>query len=89
MPYLFVKQKVADFEKWYNVFKSHDDAQKDAGLKDLQLLRDNSDANTIVCIIKVDDIEKAKSFTEVPQVSDAQDKVGIIDKPEILILEDI
>ncbi len=62
MPYLLVKQYVEDFEKWYNVFKSHDDVQKEAGLKDLQLLRDNSDANTIVCIIKVNDIEKAKSL---------------------------
>lgn len=89
MPYLLVKQKVEDFEKWYNVFKSHEDAQKEAGLKDLQLLRDISDANTIVCIFKVDDIKKAKSFTDTPEASDAQNEAGMIGKPEILLLDEI
>ncbi|UCE18928.1 MAG: hypothetical protein JSV84_00830 [Gemmatimonadota bacterium] len=67
MPYLFVRQKVEDFERWYDGFKSHDEAHQEAGLKDLQLLRDVSDPNTVVCFFRVEDIEKAKVFTEPPK----------------------
>lgn len=89
MPYLMVKQKVEDYDKWYKVFNSYDEAQHEAGLKDLQLLRDVSDPNTIVCIFKVDDLEKAKAFTEAPHASDAQVESGIIGTPEVLWLKEI
>ena len=54
MPYLYVKQKVGDFEKWYTVFKSHEPAQKEAGLKDLKLFKDSDDENTIICMFRID-----------------------------------
>ena len=52
MPYLFVRQKVEDFDRWHDVFRSHGEAQKEAGLKDLQLLRDVSDPDTVVCLFR-------------------------------------
>ena len=50
MPYLYVKQKVADFDKWYSVFKSNEKAQQEAGFTELQLLRDVADPNIIVLL---------------------------------------
>ena len=42
-----------------------------------------------MCIFKVDDIEKAKSFTEAPQVSDEQNESGKIGAPEVFFLNEL
>lgn len=62
---------------------------QNAGLKDLWLLRDINDPNTIVCIFFIEDIKAAKAFTEAPQASAAQDESGIIGAPEVLFLDEI
>jgi len=89
MPYLFVRQRVADFDQWYSVFRSHAEAQKEAGLKDLQLLRDAADPNIIVCFFTVEDIDRARAFTEAPQASEAQKESGVIGDPDIIWLDEI
>lgn len=89
MTYLLVQHKVVDFDKWYSVFKSHAEAQRKAGLKDLQLLRDAEDPNIIVCFFKIDDMEKAKAFTESRHSHEAQKESGVIGEPEILLLDEI
>ncbi len=89
MNYLFVRQKVEDFDKWYAVFTSHAEAQRQAGLVDLQLLRDVSDPNTIVCFFRVEDLEKARAFTGSPDAEDAQVDSGIIGTPDVLWLGEI
>ena len=62
---------------------------QNAGLKDLWLLRDINDPNTIVFIFFIEDIQAAKAFTETPQASAAQYESGIIGAPEVLFLEEI
>ena len=89
MPYLLVRHKVADFDKWHSVFESHAEAQREAGLKDLQLLRDATDPNIVVCLFTVDDLTKAKAFTESQDSAEAQQKSGVIGVPEILLLKEI
>lgn len=89
MPYLFVRHRVADFDKWYSVFKSHDEAQRKAGLRNLQLLRDASDPNVVVCFFRVDDTDRARAFTETPQSRQAQEESGVVGKPEVLLLDEI
>lgn len=89
MAYLYVRQRVADFDHWYKIFKSHAQAQREAGLKNLQLLRDVADQNIIVCIFEVENLEKARAFTEAPEASIAQKESGIIGEPEVLFLEEV
>ena len=89
MPYLYVRQKVADFDQWYSVFRSHDGAQQEASLKDLQLLRDVGDPNIVVCFFKVDDVDKARAFIQSGDASEAQKESGMIGEPEVLWLNEI
>ena len=89
MPYLIIRHKVTDFDKWHSVFKSHDEAQRKAGLKDPQLLRDASNPDIVVCFFRVDDIDKAEAFTETPHSKKALKESGIIGEPEILLLHEI
>jgi hypothetical protein len=89
MPCLFVRQKVKDYDRWYKVFASHAEAQKEAGLRDLQLLRDVDDPNVVVCFFRVDNMKKARSFTEAPEASEAQTDSGMIGEPQVMWLNEI
>ena len=89
MPYLMVRQRVIDYDKWYAVFEAHAEAQRESGLVDLQLMRDVSDPNTIVCFFRVEDIARARDFTRSPEADSAKDKSGVIGTPEVLWLDEI
>ena len=89
MPYLLVRHRVADFDRWYSVFKSHAEAQREAGLSDLQLLRDAEDPNIIVCLFKVADMDKARAFTQSGDSHQAQKDSGVIGTPEVLLLKEL
>lgn len=88
MLYLFVRHKVADFDRWYSVFESHDEAQKEAGLHLLHLLRDTDDRNLVILLFRVDDLEKARAFLEAPSASEAAQNSGVIDVPEFSFLRE-
>ena len=89
MPYLIVKHKVKDFNQWLAVFESHAEAQKEAGFGEPQILRDYKDPNMVVCLFKVQDIMKARAFTQAPNVADVIEQAGVIGTPEGLWLEEL
>jgi hypothetical protein len=88
MHYLLCKHKVADFASWYKVFKSHAEAQQNAGLHLLHLLRNTTDPNYIVLLFRVEDPAKARAFTEAPSAREAAQTSGVIGQPEVLILSE-
>lgn len=87
MFYLLCKHKVADFTKWHQVFASHAEAQRKAGLH-LLLLRDTADPNLVVLLFRADDPQKARAFTETPNAHEAGQTSGVIGVPEILLLSE-
>ncbi len=89
MPYLIVKHKVKDFERWLAVFNSHAEAQKDAGFRDVQILRDYQDPNIVFCFFRVVDIVSARAFTQSPDAGDVMEQAGIIGTPEGTWLEEL
>jgi hypothetical protein len=88
MFYLLVKHKVADFAKWHAIFASHEEAQHQAGLHLLHLLRDTSDPKLVVMLFRADDPAKARGFTSAPEAGQAAHDSGVIGTPEILFLRD-
>ena len=89
MPFLIFRQKVEDYEKWLSHFLSQSEIYKEAGLYDRQLLLDVNDPDIVVCIFKVKDIEKAKEFTKNRPAEESKAESGIIDKQEILFLNEV
>lgn len=89
MPYLLVKQRITSFEGWYAAFKADAKAQKNAGLHDLVILRDMNDSNLIICIFKIDSLEKAKEFAGSPKSGELSEISGAVGPPEILFLEKV
>lgn len=88
MFYLLCKHKVADFTQWYRVFESHAEAQREAGLHLLHVLRDTTDPNLVVLLFRADDLNKARAFTQAPDAGKAAQVSGVIGVPEILFLND-
>ncbi len=89
MNYLLVKHKVASYEKWLEVFKSHEEIQKEAGFYDLQIMRDAADPNIVTVLFKVKDIGRAKEFTSSQSSSKAAVDAGVIGTPEGLWLKEV
>jgi len=88
MTYMLCKHRVHNFERWHEIFASHADAQKKAGLYLLYLLRGKDDPNLVVYLFRVDNITSARAFTEAPEASKAGEESGVIGKPEITLLND-
>jgi hypothetical protein len=88
MNYMLCRNRVQDFSRWYDVFRSHRDAQREAGLTLLHLLRDLSDPNNVVMFFSVADIDKARAFTGAPEARQAADLSGVLGTPELLLLSD-
>ncbi len=88
MHYLLVRHRVADFAKWHRVFVSHAEAQRDAGLHLLHLLRDSRDPNLVVMLFRADDPEAARAFTGSPDAREAAEVSGVIGVPEVSLLSE-
>jgi len=78
MFYLMARHKLADFDTWNRIFESHAEAQRNAGLHLLHVLREISDPNSVVALFEVDDLEKANAFTGAPGARDAGGQAGVI-----------
>ncbi len=88
MHYLLCQHKVEDYTKWRGVFDSHAEAQRESGLHLLHLLRDTADPNLVVLLFRVDDVSKARAFTQTPSAHEAGESSGVIGVPEISFLSD-
>lgn len=86
MHYLFIRHKVSDFEKWKPIYKAHEPVRQKAGLKEVQLLRSVDDANEVVLLFEVDDLEAAREFGQSSELHDAMQRSGVVDKPDVYFL---
>jgi hypothetical protein len=86
--YLLVKHGVADFTVWRGVFDSHAEAQREAGLELLHVLRDTGDRNLVVLLFRVHDLDRARAFVEAPSASESAEISGVIGVPEISFLSE-
>lgn len=89
MAYLYVRHRVADFDRWLRVFDSHAEAQKEAGFGDVQILREANDPEVVVLFFQVEDLEKARAFTSSPEAEKGKEDSGVIGEPEALWLEEM
>ena len=86
MPYVLVRQKVADFAKWKPVYDAHLPARQKAGLKEEHLLRNADDPNETIVLFEADDLQKAKEFAASADLREKMQEAGVVDKPDIYFL---
>ncbi|HSA94300.1 MAG TPA: hypothetical protein VLE48_14905, partial [Terriglobales bacterium] len=80
---MLVRHKVADFNAWKQVFDSHAEAQREAGLRVDRVLRNFDNANEVFILFEVTDVDKARGFVSSPMVPQVMKMAGVVDKPDI------
>ena len=79
MNHMLCRNRVVDFEQWHEVFASHAEAQRAAGLRLLNLWRSIEDSNNIFFVFEIESLEKAREFINNPEASKAGKISGILD----------
>jgi hypothetical protein len=79
MLYMLVRNKVADYGKWKQIFDSQAEANRAAGLTPAHLWRDAEDPNTVWFVLEVADIERAKQYLGAPESAEIGRAAGVID----------
>jgi heme-degrading monooxygenase HmoA len=88
MPYMLVRHKVADYEKWKPAFDTHGLTRQANGSRGGQLFRNASDPNELVALFEWDDLEKARQFAQSEDLREVMQGAGVVDHPDIYFLKD-
>ena len=86
MAFMLVRSKVRDFKTWKPAYDAHLPARNDAGLTEKYLLRSADDANEIVILFEVEDLNRAKTFAASADLRERMQESGVVDKPDIYFL---
>jgi len=89
VPYLLVRHKIKDFDKWKLIFDNYSTIREAGGSKGGLLFRNTDDPSEIVAIFKWDTIENARKFAESENLKKRMQVAGITEKPDIYILEEV
>lgn len=89
MSYLFVRHKIADYDKWKKAFDDHAEVREDAGSEGGKLFRNSDDPNEVMIFFEWKDLESAKKFAQSPNLKEVMQEAGVMDKPDIYHLEKI
>ena len=87
MPDVLVRHKVADFSKWKPVYDAHLPARKEAGIKEVHLLRNADDPNEVFIMSEVESLQKARDFSASSDLREKMQEAGVVDRPDIYFLE--
>jgi len=74
---------VKDYAKWRPVFDADSNERKAAGGQDLVVGRNADSANSILVVVKVSDLAKAKAMLADPKLKDKMNQGGVISKPDV------
>ncbi len=89
MASMFVRHRVADYEKWKTVFDEHEPARAAAGATAHSLHRDADDPNVLIIALRVADIARAKAFAGSDDLRAAMERAGVEGPPEFWFAEDV
>ncbi|MEO6730845.1 MAG: hypothetical protein ABIN01_06485 [Ferruginibacter sp.] len=84
---MIVQHKVANFAKWKQGYESHDSTRLAYGLHNYIIGKALNDANNVVVILKMDDVNKAKVLTGTQDIKDRMKNEGVIGTPSFEYLE--
>ncbi len=86
--HLLIRHVVSDYPSWKVAFDNHQGERQSHGLKELHILRDNTNQNHVTILFEAQDIEKAKAFATSENLRETMQKAGVVGNPEICYLSD-
>jgi quinol monooxygenase YgiN len=83
MTYLTVQHKVKDYNAWKKTFDNFEDTRRSGGERSYRIMRTEDDPNNLYVMFEWDSPENARSFFQSPELKDAMERAGVVDKPKI------
>ncbi len=78
-----IKHKVINFTKWKPAYDAHDSVRLSYGIHSYVVGRGIDDSNMVLVALKVDNVAKAKEFTQDAGLKRAMQKGGVVGQPSI------
>ena len=79
---LMIRYRVADFDKWKEVFDDHEGDRIGAGIVAHHINRAEDDPNSLAVYLAVGDIDKARAYAQSDELRQYMQDGGIIGTPE-------
>lgn len=86
MKYVLARHKVADFDRWQNVYDRDAEIRRQAGLKEVFVLRNTADPSEVFVLATVEDPTKAHAYSDTPDLARKMTEAGVTDLPDIVYL---
>jgi heme-degrading monooxygenase HmoA len=87
MTQMYVRHKVADFEKWKKVFEEVEPFRQKMGSSGSHVFRNNSYPNEVLVITDWDNKDQGVSFGNSPELKEAMGRGGVMGAPAISFSE--
>jgi hypothetical protein len=84
--YALVRHKVADYDRWYEVYAQDTEARIESGFHEMRIFSQMDDPNNVFILFEVDDLEKAKERMDSQELRDKMQEAGVMDKPDFYFL---
>jgi flagellar basal body rod protein FlgC len=85
---VIVQHHVADYDRWYPVFKEHENTRKRHGATGHTIGREVTDPNSIVIVNEFATIEGAQAFSTDPSLPEAMQRGGVDKAPQVWIVDE-
>jgi uncharacterized protein (DUF1330 family) len=81
---MLVKQRVASIEQWNTVFVNPqlDAVRRNHGLVVTGTYVDAGDGNTVIVVMDMHDLDKARQFAASPELAAAREQAGALGSPD-------
>ncbi len=89
MVHMLTRLTVRDYEAWRPVFDSLADLRKEYGEKSHRIFRPDDDPNTVAILFEWDRLDNARRYFASPELKAAMERGGVIDRPQIMFLEEV
>ena len=84
---VLIQHLVKNFDKWEVQYFAHDSVRKAYGITHYVIGRDLKESNLVYVIDKMDDLQKAKTFSTLPDLKKAMQKAGVSGPPKFSYAE--
>jgi hypothetical protein len=88
VPFLLIRQKVANFDSWRRAFDEDAGARRANGSKDWRVLRNASEPDDVWVLLEWDDLMRARLFANSEELIDELICAGVSSHPDCWFLEE-
>ncbi len=88
MATFIIRHRVKDYDTWKKAYAEHGPVRAQNGFKKSVVYRYVDDPNHVIINFEVEDIEKARAFSQDPALAERMKAAGVLDEPKFFYLDE-